>query len=275
MKKLTLDEKATIERLYKEANSSFKSIGKLIGRDYRTIKTYLEILNLKTKSQSELQRKYPIQENFFDMVDTEEKAYILGFIYADGCNSTEKNNIIINLQEKDKEILIKITDLIQPTKPLQYIDLSNKINNNGFGKSQNQYRLVIANKHISQRLVELGCGKAKTHNLVFPKEEQVPSYLIRHFIRGYFDGDGSISGTKQKQISFTGRKPFLLAIQNILIKELGFSKTKLLKRWKESTNDITSLVYCGKNQCIKFRDWLYKDSKIYLKRKKIKFEDII
>ena len=143
----------------------------------------------------------------------------------------------------------------------------------GFENSQNQYRLVIANKHISERLVELGCGKAKTHTLKFPTLEQVPKEMQRHFIRGYFDGDGSISGKKQKQFSIVGTIDFLTELQEILIKELGFSKTKLDNRHENKSHQIRSLRYCGKNRCIEFSIWLYKNSNIELKRKKDLFFD--
>ena len=219
----------------------------------------------KSKSPSELKRKYPIQEDFFDKIDTEEKAYVLGLLYADGYNNTDRNSVKLTLKESDKEILEKISSVIQPTKPLG-LYRTNK-SQKGFENSQNAVSLTIANKHISQRLVELGCGKAKTHNLIFPTEEQVPKHLQRHFVRGYFDGDGSVSGDKQKQFCFVGTINFLLPLQQILIEELGFSKTKLDQRHKDREDSIRALRYCGINQCIKFRDWLYEDSTIYLKRK--------
>lgn len=265
---LSEEDKQIIENLYKLDEHSFKSIGRLIGRDYRVIKKHLKILGYETKNQSLLQRKYKINENFFDNIDDEFKSYVLGFLYADGCNSTERNAVIINIKDTDRDILQKITDLIQPDKPIAYVDTSKQIKEESYKNSSNQYRFVIANKHISHRLVELGCGKAKTHNLTFPTEAQVPKHLQRHFIRGYFDGDGSISGDKQKQISITGNEGILKDIQEILVNELSFSKTKFDKRWKTADNDITSLRYCGKNQCIKFRDWIYKDANIFLDRKR-------
>ena len=219
----------------------------------------------KSKSPSELKRKYPIQEDFFDKIDTEEKAYVLGLLYADGYNNTDRNSVNLTLKESDKEILNKITAIIQPTKPLGLYK-GNRLQK-GFENSQNAVSLIIANKHISQRLVELGCGKAKTHSLVFPTEEQVPKELQRHFIRGYFDGDGSVSGDKQKQFGFVGTIDFLLPLQQILMKELSFSETKLDQRHKDRGDSIRALRYCGINQCIKFREWLYKDATIYLERK--------
>ncbi len=264
-RRLSHQEKNELFRMFETGNYSGNQLTNYFPISQVAINALLRRNGYDAKSASELKRKYPIVEDFFDEINTEEKAYILGLLYADGWNQTERNVIGIGLKESDKEILDKITNLMQPTKPLGYYK-KNKLKK-GFENSQNEYRLVIANKHISERLVELGCGKAKTHNLVFPTEEQVPKHLQRHFVRGYFDGDGSVSGDKQKQFNLVGTINFLLPLQQILIEELGFSKTKLDQRHKERDNEIRSLRYCGINQCITFRDWLYKDATIYLERK--------
>ena len=274
-RRLSHQEKVELFRLFETGNHTGKQLSELFPISQVAINTLLKRNGYMAKSKSELKRKYPIQEDFFDDINTEEKAYILGLLYADGYNNTDRNSVTLGLKESDKDILDKITNLIQPTKPLQYIDAYKSRKKTSFENSKNQYRLVIANKHISQRLVELGCGKAKTHKLTFPTEEQVPSHLIRHFIRGYFDGDGSVSGDKQKLFSFEGTINFLLSLQQILIKELSFSETKLCQRHKDRDNTIRSLRYCGINQCILFRDWLYKDATIYLERKKNIFDSYV
>ena len=274
-RRLSHQEKVELFELFETGNYTGKQLSELFPISQVSINTLLKRNGYVAKSQSELQRKYPIVEDFFDVIDTEEKAYILGLLYADGYNNTDRNSVNLGLKESDKKVLDKITNLIQPTKPLQYLNTSTSRKKIGFENSENHYRLIIANKHISQRLVELGCGKAKTHNLTFPTEEQVPSHLIRHFVRGYFDGDGSVSGDKQKQFCFVGTIDFLLPLQQILVKELNFSKTKLDRRHKDIDNNIRSLRYCGVNQCITFRDWLYKDATIYLERKKNIFDSYI
>lgn len=274
-RRLSHQEKNELFRMYETGNYTGKQLSEIFPISQVAISALLRRNGYEAKSASELQRKYPIEEDFFDVIDTEEKAYILGLLYADGYNNTDRNSVSLGLKETDREVLDKITALIQPSKPLQYIDTSKIRKKDGFENSQNQYRLVIANKHISQRLVELGCGKAKTHNLTFPTEEQVSSHLIRHFVRGYFDGDGSVSGGKQKQFSFVGTMDFLLPLQQMLIKELNFSGTNLEQRHKDRDNNIRSLRYCGVNQCITFRDWLYKDATIYLERKKNIFDSYI
>lgn len=266
-RRLSHQEKVELFKMFETGEYSGNQLTNYFPISQVAINALLRRNGYEAKSASELKRKYPIQENFFDKIDTEEKAYILGLLYADGYNDTNRNTVSLGLKDSDREVLDKITALTQPTKPLQFVNIYKSRERIGFENSKNQYRLVIQSKHISQRLVELGCGKAKTHNLIFPTEEQVPSHLIRHFVRGYFDGDGSVSGNKQKQFGFVGTIDFLLPLQQILMKELNFSETKLNQRHKDREDSIRALRYCGINQCIAFRDWLYEHANIYLKRK--------
>ena len=103
----------------------------------------------------------------------------------------------------------------------------------------------------------------------------MPSCLIRHFVRGYFDGDGSVSNGKTAKVDVVGTISFLLPLQDIIFKELSLNRTVLNQRYKERDNEIRSLQIGGNNQCIKFRYWLYKDATIYLERKKNVFDSYI
>lgn len=263
-RRLSHQEKSELFKMYETGKYIGVDLAKIFNISSVATNALLRRHGYKAKTQSELQRKYSINETFFDIIDTQEKAYVLGLLYADGYNNTDRNSVSLGLKETDREVLDKITALIQPSKPLQYVNVSET---KGFENSQNQYRLVIANKHISQRLVELGCVKAKTHNLTFPTEEQVPSHLIRHFIRGYFDGDGSVSNNNRLQMDIVGTISFLEKIQEIIESELDVKKSKLNKRHKKSKNEIRALQIRGKYQCLKFKEFMYDNATIYLKRK--------
>ena len=269
--RLTKLEKEESEFLYKNHNYNFVSIARKLGRDERSIRGYLNKIGYVAKSQSVLQRKYPLVENFFDNIDTQEKAYVLGLLYADGYNNTDKNDVCISLKEEDVEILNQITKIIQPTKPLFYLDMSPE--NRGMKNSKNQYRITINNKHISNRLVELGCGKAKTSVIKFPTLEQVPLDLIHHFTRGYFDGDGSISKGKHSKIDIISTPEFLFTLQQFINKEIDINITKLNWSRQYIKANVCSLQIGGRLQCIRFMEWLYKDATIYLKRKKKVFDE--
>lgn len=270
--RLSSFEKEEAENLYKNHNYTFIDIARKFGRDERSIRGYLNKIGYIAKSQSELQRKYPIVEDFFDLLDTQEKAYILGLLYADGYNDTNKNAVCISLKYDDVETLNDITKLIQPSKPLFYLDMSPE--NRGMKNSKNQYRITINNKHISQRLAELGCGKAKTNILKFPTNDQVPEELIHHFVRGYFDGDGSVSKGKNPKIDIISTPEFLIPLQNMLFEKLSINKTKLNTKGHYAENvNITTLQIGGMLQCIRFKEWLYKDATIFMERKKKVFDE--
>jgi len=221
----------------------------------------------KGKSKSELARKYPIKEDFFDVIDTEEKAYFLGLLFADGANNVKKGAVSLSLQEKDKHILDLFTSILQPKKPL--FELLPRKNTH-----QIQYILTISNKYISEKLNELGCVQNKSQGVDFPT--YLPDHSIHHFIRGYFDGDGCISNYLIKQkysscsISISGCYSFLKEIQDVFVKELGLNQTKILKDSRSNVN--YNLVYGGRNNVDKIFNYIYNSSTIYLKRKYEKFK---
>ena len=245
--KITKEE---IKSLYL-SGKSLSEIALIAGCRFENIRSHLKRMQISCRKQEEAQRKMYLNQEFFNSIDTEEKAYVLGFLFADGYNNEVKNQISIRLHKKDIDILIKIRDLLFPNKDKMiriykelYADLS------------------INSLKISKDLSKLGCIQNKSLILKFPN---ISSELIPHFIRGYFDGDGCISIKKEFQLNITGTKEFITSIQEILCKNLEITKTKFSKRRKEV--EIYSMQYKGKQNCIKILDFLYKDCKISLERK--------
>jgi len=119
----------------------------------------------------------------------------------------------------------------------------------------------------------LGVVFNKTFKLTYPI--WLDENLDNHFIRGYFDGDGCVTfnkANKYLQISFCGTESLLLGIQNILIDKCGLNKVKMYTRYPKRNNNTRSLMYSGKQNSIKFYNFLYQDSTLYMKRKKDKFD---
>lgn len=118
-------------------------------------------------------RKYEINEDFFDEFNTQEKAYFLGILFADGYNNYDKGNIRLSLQEGDIQILNDLKELlyVNNDKPL------------GRSKKENCNDLLyldLTNKHISSELKDLGMVQNKTFLITFPK---ISNNLYNHFIR--------------------------------------------------------------------------------------------
>jgi hypothetical protein len=202
---------------------------------------------------------YSIDEHYFDVIDDPNKAYILGLLYSDGCNSTDKNEILISLQEEDKYILEKISNLLQCDKPLEYSPRHQKCE-----RHKDQYRFRVKNKHMSQTLERLGVVKAKSLILEFPY--WMSKDLIPHFVRGYFDGDGHIVNKHGRYgMNIIGTKMLCDGIQNFVENELNI----VCHCYDSSShNGVTvQLHITKKDMCKKFFDWIYADANLYLTRK--------
>ncbi len=216
--------------------------------------------------------RYKINENYFDSIDTEDKAYYLGLLFADGCNNTITRSTRIELQARDKHILYSFRKSLGSTAPIKFIDRSK------YPNTQNAYRFDIFNRKIVDSLNKLGMHNNKYFTCDFPN---IDTKLYNHFIRGYFDGDGSIFScmtprdrTPKFGFNITGNILIVDKIQDILVKEIGLNKIKLQTRYKAKQNSTRSFCYSGNRQCIKIREYLYKDATVYLTRKHNKFHQI-
>lgn len=220
-----------------------------------------------------MSKYYTFDENYFDSIDTENKAYILGLLFADGYNNEKRGVVTLSLQERDREILDKISLIMNSTKPLQFINIKKYYKEKSY---QNQYRLNLCSRHTSQTLNKLGCFQAKSYSCKFPNFTS--SLLLCHFIRGYFDGDGCISYTynsKQRpcgSVSFVG-SGFLCETLSEHLKSLNII-TKVSQN-KSSDKRIRRVAFGGRNQLVKFHKYIYETASIYLNRKKRKFDDFI
>ncbi len=259
-----------LEALYK-SGKSYKELAQI----YRCDPSYMGILLKKAKillrTASETQRTYRLDENYFDEIDCEEKAYFLGFLYADGYHYEKTATITLTLVESDREILEKLNALIYKNniRPLNFVDRS--LDYVRYGKrSKNQLRLTISNQHISRQLKAFGMMQAKSLIIKFP--EWLREDLQRHFIRGYFDGDGSIHIRKADNIpcvSFcSGSIEFLKHLQTVFKQHLGLSKTTI---FKHKQNKAFAFTYSGRKSTSLIKDYFYKDAKIFLARKYKKF----
>lgn len=249
--------KQQIKEFYSQG-FTITQIAKLANCNPSNIYTHLKRMGIGCRDFSEY-RKYSIDKDFFKIINTEEKAYILGFLYADGYNQVTKKQIRITLQRGDEDILKKINKALKHNKPLYIL------------KNNTVIDLSINSKDMSLDLEKLGCVQNKTFKITFPYEH-LSKDLIRHFIRGYFDGDGCISINKKNdvQLNITGNSIFISQIQDILVNELNITKTKL-----QYYRNVCGMYYHGKNICLKVLDYLYKDSKISLKRKNKLYKKIV
>src|ERR1700722_2902584 len=173
-----------ITSLY-EGGMSLTKIGKKLSIDRKALARLLKNNGVESRKGFSYARKFDLNEHYFDVIDNEEKAYILGFIYADGNNLFRLNRISIHLSITDEEILKKMSHIFYGEEVLKYHSRTNDK-----GKIFRYVYLQLFSKHMSQHLATLGVVEAKSHKIVFP--EWLNKDLYRHFIRGLIDGDGWI-----------------------------------------------------------------------------------
>lgn len=213
-------------------------------------------------------------EHIFDSIDTEEKAYWLGFIFADGYIAT------INPEKKNYafELSLKSTDFEHLNKFNTFMDY--KGNNVKIARSKHKdtfyerCRWGISNEHLWNTLNNYGCTPKKSLTLKFPdksifveSELYSKEELIRHFIRGYFDGDGTLTYSNKEhsvpESGFAGTKEFLEGISEYIPEKL-----LIVQR----TNSNTYYMNSSYRKSITLLHYLYDNSNIYLDRKYKLFE---
>lgn len=233
---------------------------------------------------------YQMNENYFSEINSHEKAYILGFIYADGsvrCNS-EHYTLEINQNGERKDVLEKIIKALDADIPIKEYSI-------------NTFSIQFHSKRIAQDLVKLGAVSNKSLVLQFPTKEQVPEEFLSSFILGCFDGDGCVWNGKRKKMlvknekkpgtmrerivhnvkfTYTGNVDFVNALQDYLVNlgivnkktKLNFSKAKNPNN--TTCNKVCTMEYSGRKQMKKLYEYMYSNSPIWCEEKKLKFEKI-
>jgi len=201
---------------------------------------------LKSSGRNNPNTKYfNMDDNFFSNIDTEHKAYFLGWIASDG-HVSKTNTIVIKIHLKDKEILTQLKNSLDPDLPVK-INLIRK-----------EASLSLHSQQMVSdvcRLLSIVPGK-KSHVVEFP--EFIPEELKRHFIRGYFDGDGCVLSPSK-----TTKSPRC---------SLSSSSEKMLKAIRDNSKGSICRIsgkelYWSGNSCLDFLSFIYEKSSIKLNRK--------
>lgn len=257
---MTEEQNKIIIDLYISQCKSMKAIAKEFNVDPSTIKRILVKNNIEIRSNNFYKSK-KIDTSFFKQINSPEKAYILGFLYADGY--VTKNTIGIKLGFKDYVHLKKIHDILQSEHSLCVYDCIS------FGVPIKYAQFAWTNKEMAEDLIKLGCVRNKSLILKFPNQQQVPEEFLRDFIRGYFDGDGSVYLAKTNiGISFTGTQDMLEHILAIF-KTLTYTNTHI---YKYKDKDIYELKLGGNQMILPIYHYLYDNAALFLERKKERFD---
>ena len=251
--RFSMDDMDKIITMYNNGLST-KEIGKLYNTTDETIRCWLDKSGIDRRHSL-----YTLNEHYFDKIDNQDKAYILGLLYADGYYNQKTNTVSITLQEDDKHILEEINNLINSDRHLRFV------NNNQYKETwKNCYQLVMTGKHISSMLCNYGVLPKKSLILEYPY--WLDKSLQRHFVRGYFDGDGHIAKAKYKyNMSIIGTDNFCDGVKKLIEEELQLCPRLYVSQSLDKPT--RTLMLTRKNDCKMFFDWIYQDANLFLRRK--------
>lgn len=260
MKTIMLD-KTKILDLYLNEKMSIVRVAKELKISKNKVAAVLKETNV-TRTISQCRTKYTFDHLFFNTIDTEVKAYYLGLMFADGNVSINRGSPTIRLTSKDKSILEELIKELRGDCKI-YREVHKKYNKECF-------KIRLTSKQMYNDLIALGCIPRKSLVLTFPTI--LPDSLISHFIRGYFDGDGTVglygvnhSMWKRLTSGFCGTQAFLISlVQHLPVTHKIVRRSKNLYLLRFSVQDSINLYW-----------YMYKDATVFLTRKHDIFYDSI
>ena len=266
-------KKEELHRLYLQEKKSLEDIARLYGVSRVAVWKYCRAAGITRRSRSEARLEaqkggkvpqgfFHINDNFFSQWSS-EMAYVLGLLITDGCLSRpKKNSYRISLCLNDKELLEKVTKVMGSDHAI------------AASRHQNGLHLFIFGREkIAQDLIRLGMKPRKSMDIKFP---DVPKEYLRDFIRGVFDGDGSVVFEKRskeypiRSKFYSGSKDFIETLETRLQK-LGLPKRNIYAQ-KTKNSFLYSFQYGHKNSR-KLFDVMYKnvENRLFLERKYKRF----
>ena len=258
MNRLTDKIKNQIIQLYVEQKLSVQKIFKRVNIPRRVVNEFLR--------QSGILRKVgevqiiPCDSTYFSNIDTEEKAYWLGYLFADGNVNSELNKIV--LSSIDYDTMCKFKEAVKYQGNI-------RIETHKIYKKQ-IYKIQITNKPMCSDLCKLGCIPNKSLIMNFPT---ITKSLIPHFIRGYFDGDGTVGVYKnslKKENCFTLRSGFCSGSKIFIDKLVTYLPVN--KKTVKKDNANLFLIDFSVSDSLKLYDFMYTNATVFLPRKKEKFD---
>lgn len=222
---------------------------------------------------SKFGRRYKKQENYFTSIDSPSKAYILGFTLADGYNRRYEGTKTVDGKRKTQDYSLRYGIQIQDRSILELISkelFEGESPELKVREDLNKVSLAIISKKISDDLVKWGMVTNRTSTLAYP---DIPSKFDVDFIRGYFDGNGSVglyeySHQTVYNFNIVGGEGFLMSI-----KEKLEQKAKVKLRIREKKEDSVWVLYSrSKKEIKKLYKVMYKDidNGLFLERKEKK-----
>ncbi len=260
-----------VERLYNEGLTQ-RQIATSLGCGITTVRRRMKKLGLVGRSKGA--RSYELNEGLFDVIDSEDKAYWLGFLLADGCIGKSAGSM------RSMRVFLKRSDISHLRKLAKFLNYKGKFHEDN--RDHPRVGIVFNSIRLCSALVDKGwiAYKRRGDCRII---RSVPDGLFNHFFRGYFDGDGCMSYGRRASVD-GGRRPNKDWYINIVCKyedPLTLFGQKLWGVWGDiktphKHGSVYSLTYNGNTKLCNIINWMYEDATIFLDRKmhrKLEFDD--
>ncbi len=264
-REVTLEQKEKIIYNYTVLGKGQKASGAEFGFGDKVVKRILVENNIPIRTKVGGKRQFHVDDNYFNPNNqSANQAYIIGFLGADGNVNSKENRIDLELWKEDHEILEKIKTEIKCEREIKIYQCAN-----GYEK----HKLYFSSEQIKNDLEKFHIVPNKTYSEDYDFPSIIKENYIVDYIRGLFDGDGSVkwaNGTICFQID-SSNKNILIGINNYLKSK----EIKMSFRENHKTNCILHRLYCYGDEAIKIYQILYTPNSLFLERKKNKWEELL
>lgn len=225
-------------------NKTAKDAAKMLGIDYKTYRTHAKRLGCfninpgysKNCRVYKHKEGYEFTEDYFESLDSQEKAYFLGFLAADGSVHNKANRLTICLAKRDVDVIEKLCDVLS-------YDKSHIIEYNAFYYDENRVKKIfpavrasLFSKKMKQDLLKYNIVSNKSHkeaSLI----SNIPDKYKWAWIAGYIDGDGSIA-TQYYRIVIVGNFNTIKDIDSFITRKIG-TNDRIIRQTGKYTYELS------------------------------------
>lgn len=254
------EEQLSILRKASEEHRSLKSVSLDLNVDKQILSRWAKENDIKMNYKL---KNHDLKEDFFEVIDTEEKAYLLGIFWTDGFVK-KGNRIGLQLQKRDEGFVKKIRNLLGSDSTLVLDPRTGK----------EAISFEFASEKMAKDLSFFGVVRNKTYDSVGLPLNLIPVEFQRPFVRGLFDGDGGLAfkeNYNETAVNFSSyHRESVEDFQKFIDRAIGKTESNKIRKascWRCS--------WRGRRQVLKILEYLYQDAKIYLPRKYEKYQRLL
>lgn len=255
----TEEELKNIYHLYFDEHKSFKDLKEIYHHEQPVFTRVFKEHGWKPKAPNCKYGKYKLNEHYFDVIDTPDKAYVLGLFYADGNNNDKQHILTMELQIDDYDVLAGINNLFETDRPIRVYDYVGKS-----CRTKPTCKLTLYSPYLCQRASELNLVPRKSLSLDFPY--WMDKELIPFMLRGYIDGDGWV---RPNTIGFMSSDKFCNGAKQYF-DSVGL-KTSVMNMKRHYNEHTKTFIFTNKKDAKIYTEMMFAQGNVFMQRKVDKY----